>query len=320
MHIKIQGGGDGKYANQGSCHSLVNYLQHEDLKRENDGEKIEPFFSHTEEVAAHKIIELIDNNKKKLCRDEAKFFMITYSPSKEELKHLGNSSNGQSEKIKDFVRNGLMQTYAENFKKGLNAEDLLYFAKIHHSRKTSEDDQNLHVHVLVSRKSVDGRLKISPQTNHRNTQQGAVKGGFIRTEFYKNAENSFDKQFLYLRKKEEQFEFKNELKKADFSETKLLVDEKIKFNNAQSTSVGVFETTARSEGLNNKQVNSLLNGGEVQNSLGSYSALLNADNQINLKYTPNPELKNLQNFMGIGSDVEEDENYKKRQRLKGRGR
>ena len=33
MHVKIQGGGDGKYANRESCAALVNYLQHEDKER-----------------------------------------------------------------------------------------------------------------------------------------------------------------------------------------------------------------------------------------------------------------------------------------------
>lgn len=314
MHIKIQGGGDGKYANQGSCHSLVNYLEHEDLERKNDGQEVEPFFSHVDEVAAHEIIELIDNNKKKLCRNEAKFFMITYSPSKEELKHLGDSSKEQSEKIKDFVRNGLMQTYAENFKKGLNAEDLMYFAKIHHSRKTNQDEQNLHVHVLVSRKSLDGRLKISPQTNHRNTQGGAVKGGFIRTDFFTNAENAFDQQFLYARKMEEQFEFKNQLKKANPSEIIMLLEEKQHFNVAQTNKQITFITSAQALGLNEKEINSILKGGNIQNSSSSYSAFIDDEKQINLKTVNNPVQNNNYNFSG-DADNEQEENNKKRRKF-----
>ena len=37
MHVKIQGGGDGKYANRESCAALVNYLQHEDKERLEKG-------------------------------------------------------------------------------------------------------------------------------------------------------------------------------------------------------------------------------------------------------------------------------------------
>ena len=39
MHIKIQGGGEGKYSNTGSCSSLISYLEHEDLERQTQGEK-----------------------------------------------------------------------------------------------------------------------------------------------------------------------------------------------------------------------------------------------------------------------------------------
>ena len=53
MHVKIQGGGDGKYANRESCTALVNYLQHEDKERlEKEGVNIEKSityqFSHIE--------------------------------------------------------------------------------------------------------------------------------------------------------------------------------------------------------------------------------------------------------------------------------
>lgn len=111
MHIKIQGGGNGKYANSGSCSSLVSYLEHEDLDRIKKGQKTEPFFSHTDDyIKGNIIIEAIDNNiKKLLCRDEAKFFMITVSPSQKELEHLGKTSEEQSEKLKDYIRNGVMQ-------------------------------------------------------------------------------------------------------------------------------------------------------------------------------------------------------------------
>jgi hypothetical protein len=44
MHVKIQGGGDGKYANRESCAALVNYLQHEDKERLEKGKIKENFF------------------------------------------------------------------------------------------------------------------------------------------------------------------------------------------------------------------------------------------------------------------------------------
>lgn len=38
MNVKIQGGGNGTYANTGSCVAVTNYLQHEDLERMKKGD------------------------------------------------------------------------------------------------------------------------------------------------------------------------------------------------------------------------------------------------------------------------------------------
>ena len=38
MNVKIQGSGNGTYANTGSCVAVTNYLQHEDLERMKKGE------------------------------------------------------------------------------------------------------------------------------------------------------------------------------------------------------------------------------------------------------------------------------------------
>ena len=45
MNVKIQGGGNGTYANTGSCVPVTNYLQHEDLERMKKGEEVQPFFN-----------------------------------------------------------------------------------------------------------------------------------------------------------------------------------------------------------------------------------------------------------------------------------
>ena len=49
MIVKVQGGGGGTYANTGTSEVVVNYLQHEDFKRMQEGRKIEHFFSHAED-------------------------------------------------------------------------------------------------------------------------------------------------------------------------------------------------------------------------------------------------------------------------------
>jgi hypothetical protein len=70
--------------------------------------------------------------------------------------------------------------YAANFRKGLGASDILYYAKVHHERNRETGKEDLHAHIIVSRKDVSNKLKLSPATNHRGTQKGAVKGGFDR--------------------------------------------------------------------------------------------------------------------------------------------
>lgn len=71
MNVKIQGGGNGTYANTGSCVSVTNYLQHEDLERMKNGEEVQPFFNQFRDyVSAREVTFKIDNTLKKAlgCR------------------------------------------------------------------------------------------------------------------------------------------------------------------------------------------------------------------------------------------------------------
>lgn len=312
MHIKIQGGGTGKYANSGSCSSLVSYLEHEDLDRIKKGQKVEPFFSHTEDhIKGNSIIEAIDNNKKKLCRDEAKFFMITVSPSQKELAYLGKNSEEQSEKLKEFVRHGIMQKYAENFKKELNAEDLMYYAKIHHERKTNKEEGNLHIHILVSRKSADGRLKLSPMTNHQNTNKGAVKGGFVRVDFYNSAEKAFDEKFLYQRQREEQFDYKKQYKKGTAKDWEKLNQEKHQYNQQQKENNNQFIQNCKEQGFSDKEINQMLQGNSIEKENESFSIKL-TDNVLQLVSFVSSIAETLQYVSGSGESPDDKRKNQKR--------
>lgn len=67
MNVKIQGSGNGTYANTGSCVAVTNYLQHEDLERMKKGEEVQPFFNQFRDyVSAREVTFKIDNNKAKL--------------------------------------------------------------------------------------------------------------------------------------------------------------------------------------------------------------------------------------------------------------
>ena len=135
MNIKIHGGGSGTYANAGSSAALVNYLQHEDLKRMHQGQAPEPFFNQDQDhIRSQEVIYRLDHNKAQLGKADAKFYAITVSPSEKELRHLGETKAGQSQTLKDYIRQELMPAYAANFGKGLGASDILYYAKVHHER------------------------------------------------------------------------------------------------------------------------------------------------------------------------------------------
>ena len=212
MNVKIQGGGSGTYSNSGSCSNVVEYLEHEDKKQLQQGNEIEPFFNHKEErVNASQIIKKIDENKGQLLKTDAKFFVVTISPSEKEINSMGKTPEEQSRNFKDFIKNEVAEKYAQNFNKDLKKDDLLYYSKIHIERK-GEREKDLHAHIIISRKTADNRIKISPQSNHKGTSNGAVKGGFNRVEFFNKIETSFDAKFEFKRDIKESFEYQNTLK------------------------------------------------------------------------------------------------------------
>ena len=89
MIVKAQGGGK-IYANTGSCSDVVSYLQHEDVERLQAGQTPEPFFNQEQDrISPKEVSNKIDNNRKGLKAKEAKFYVITVAPSREELRKMG---------------------------------------------------------------------------------------------------------------------------------------------------------------------------------------------------------------------------------------
>lgn len=213
MNIKIQGGGGGTYANTGSCRAVTSYLQHEDLERMKNGEEVQPFFNNSRDyISAKEATYKIDNNKARLSRTDAKFYVITVSPSDRELEKMGRTPQEQSEAMRRYIREDVMQHYAEGFGKGLNREDMEYYAKIHFERKGNERN-DMHVHIIVSRKDRSNTKKLSPKTNHTGKKNcGNVKGGFDRTDFFRKCESSFDRRTGYERDPAQSFDYLNAMK------------------------------------------------------------------------------------------------------------
>jgi len=215
MNIKIQGGGKdlGIHANKGSCINLVNYLQHEDKERAEFGMNVYPFFSSAgEPVKAQDVLSAIDGNHAGLHKDDAKFYMLTISPSKEEILAMGKTEKEQVESAKEYVRK-VLDAYANNFHREniTGYSDIMYFYKLHFTR-AKDAHLEFHIQGVLSRKDVSGKYKLSPMTNHRNTQSGAVRGGFDRMEFDRRCEKLFDETFTYKRGLKESFDYCNTVK------------------------------------------------------------------------------------------------------------
>jgi len=220
MNVKIAGGSKGVHANNGSCTGLVNYLQHEDTKQLLAQKKIELFFDQQrDDIRGQEVIRAIDANRGQLGKEDAKFYSVIFSPSVKELQHLAAQSPAeQAEKLRAFVRSEAMAEYAAGFGKGLTAKNILYFGKIHYERGRAGEADQLHVHLIVSRKDKANKLKLSPMTNHRGTSKGAVKGGFNREAFVSGIESRFDRWADYAREMSESFAYCKSLKTGDLSE------------------------------------------------------------------------------------------------------
>ena len=213
MHIDFAPPSNGTYNNAGSCRQLANYLEHEDLERMGKGIYTEGFFNLTEDnICKSKVIKDIDSNIGQLLKTNAKFYAIHVSPSEKELRTMGNTEQEQAEAMKRYIREVFIPEYAKNFNKELSASNIKFYGKIHFDRSRSDNELNMHCHLIVSRKDQSNKKKLSPLTNHKNTKNGVVKGGFDRVNLFQQAEQGFDKQFDYHRQQSESFDYHNTIK------------------------------------------------------------------------------------------------------------
>lgn len=219
MHIDFAPPSNGTYNNAGSCRQLANYMEHEDLERMEKGIYTEGFFNLTENnIYKSKVIKDIDSNIGQLLKTDAKFYAIHVSPSENELRVMGNTEQGQAEAMKRYIREVFIPEYARNFNKELSASDIKFYSKIHFDRSRSDNELNMHCHLIVSRKDQANKKKLSPLTNHKNTKNGVIKGGFNRVNLFQQAEQGFDKLFNYNRQQVESFNYQNTMKNGSISE------------------------------------------------------------------------------------------------------
>lgn len=230
MYINIT---DRKEAeNKGSSGKLVHYLEKEN-RTESKNEPEQWFNGERTDIEAYEVRRAIDGNRSKLGNHEAKFFLINISPSQKELAHLKAQYGdlGMKDQLKLYTEK-VMDEYARNFKRdGINCNrDLLWFAKVEDFRYYSHKDQEVkqglkkrgdkkegmqrHIQVIVSRKDVNGRYKLSPMNSSkgRNAEHSKKMGQFDRMAFKQSGETLFDKQFGFDRELKDTLAHANILK------------------------------------------------------------------------------------------------------------
>ena len=229
MHIDFAPSSGGTYNNAGSSRQLTSYMEHEDLERMEKGIYTDGFFNLTDDnIYKSKVIKDIDSNIGQLLKTDAKFFAIHVSPSESELRAMGNTEQEKAEAMKRYIREVFIPEYAKNFNKGLSEADIKFYGKIHFDRSRSDNELNMHCHLIVSRKDQANKKKLSPLTNHKNTKNGVIKGGFDRVNLFQQAEQGFDKLFGYNRQLSESFEYANTMKNGSISEQIELQEQDLK--------------------------------------------------------------------------------------------
>ena len=242
MHIDFAPPSAGTYNNAGSSRQLASYMEHEDLERMKKGIYTNGFFNLTEDnIYKSKVIKDIDTNIGQLLKNDAKFFSIHVSPSEKELQAMGNTEQEQAEAMKWYIREVFIPEYAKNFNKGLSEEDIKFYGKIHFDRNRSENELNMHCHLIVSRKDQTNKKKLSPLTNHKNTKNGVIKGGFDRVNLFRQAEQGFDKLFGYDRQLSESFDYHNTMKNGSISEQLELQNQ----NFTSEKKKGIFQSSKK---------------------------------------------------------------------------
>ena len=256
MHIDFAPPSGGTYNNAGSSRQLASYMEHEDLERMEKGIYTDGFFNLTEDnIYKSKVVKDIDTNIGQLLKTDAKFFAIHVSPSESELRAMGNTEQEKAEAMKRYVREVFIPEYAKNFNKGLSEADIKFYGKIHFDRSRSNNELNMHCHLIVSRKDQSNKKKLSPLTNHKNTKNGVIKGGFDRVNLFRQAERGFDKLFNYNRQLSESFEYSNTIKNGSIDDKLKMQEQELKEPKQYFTGENKKEIFQSSEKENNISCN-----------------------------------------------------------------
>ena len=291
MHIDFAPPSKGTYNNAGSSRQLANYCEHEDLGRMEKGIYTDGFFDLTDDnIYKSKVIKDIDSNIGQLLKTDAKFFAIHVSPSESELRAMGNTEQEKAEAMKRYIREVFIPEYAKNFNKGLSEADIKFYGKIHFNRSRSDNELNMHCHLIVSRKDQAGEKKLSPLTNHKNTKNGVIKGGFDRVNLFQQAEQGFDELFNYNRQQSESFDYHNTMKNSSIYEQLKRQEQNIQSNerkieiNQDCNQENLFSINKKNQKGHNQNFNLDMHISTTKNIISVSSPFPAKNNQIFISF------------------------------------
>lgn len=217
MLVKIQNSDLSGTKNTSSSRGILQYLEHEDAERREKGLTIFPFFMPDGiAVAKEEIADKLDRNHGQLLSLDDKFYHIVIAPDPiKEVPEMGETEEDVYRNAVQLAR-AISNAYAKGFhREGVEGyQDLYIWWKIHFFRNGTP---GVHLHGIVGRKARNGK-KLSPLTNHRNTQKGPVLGGFDREVFVANCERIFDELMHIDRSVVDTYEFKWAMKKGTASD------------------------------------------------------------------------------------------------------
>ena len=310
MHIDFAPSSGGTYNNAGSSRQLASYMEHEDMERIEKGIYTDGFFNLMDDnIYKSKVIKDIDANTGQLLKTDAKFYAIHVSPSERELRAMGSTEQEQAESMKRYIREVFIPEYAKNFNKGLSKTDIKFYGKIHFDRSRSDNELNMHCHLIISRKDQTNKKKLSPLTNHKNTKKGIITGGFDRVNLFQQAEQGFDKLFGYNRQLSESFEYANAIKNGN-------MDDKLEMQERELKEPKQYIT-----GENKKE---LIQSGEKENMI-SYITDSKQDNKYSFNQGDNRSgdsllsIFSLENGNNYDAALAEDLQAQKRKKKKKKG-
>ncbi|MFD2969337.1 DUF5712 family protein [Sphingobacterium bambusae] len=219
--------------NKGSAAALVQYLEKENKDRHRKDQELW-FNGQQRDVLPQLVRVAIDQNIAKLSNNDSKFFLINISPSQKELDHLISKygKDAAGDVLKEFGVK-MMDEYAHNFKRPgvMDNRDLLWFGKLEQHRYYKHSDKEvksgerkigekkegnqMHLQIIVSRKDITNRIKLSPLNNSRgsNVSHSAKLGQFDRRAFKESGEFVFDRMFDFQRNLKDTMHYASTMRK-----------------------------------------------------------------------------------------------------------